>query len=239
MDGIGGPWSRHQWAGSGSDDGAPRREVDHDSAPAWNLAQWAGDRGGDRPQWALPTPDSSGGFSGFGVVDSGGIRRATSYGRTALAPIVEIDGLGDEGEVAWRIGLALNEDGDGRPNALLPGVLRTQRMDGRSVYQLRRQSRDRRHVRGPVDLGARSSRHGDRDVGRGRAGSTRNTRRDQLAHRTRRFERSVPGGRRRARTQCLRRRRPRSRGSRAMSRSPVGARPAGSHELTVRPDAAD
>jgi hypothetical protein len=25
MDGIGRPWSRHQWAGSGSDDGAPRR----------------------------------------------------------------------------------------------------------------------------------------------------------------------------------------------------------------------
>lgn len=77
MDEIGRTWDRHQWVGRGRR--ASAGEVDE--LEAWHFAQWIGDRGKaatDRHRSPVRI-DTSGGFSGFGLADSGGQRWATGY----------------------------------------------------------------------------------------------------------------------------------------------------------------
>ena len=70
-------WSRYQWAGL---DACP----ESDEATPWTLTQWAGDAAGGRtPKPPALTVDTSGGFSGFGVPDSGGMRWVLGYRRPA------------------------------------------------------------------------------------------------------------------------------------------------------------
>jgi hypothetical protein len=90
VDEIGRTWDRHQWVGDG------RR--DHvsgglgDELEAWHFSQWIGDPGKaatDRGRSPVRI-DTSGGFSGFGIADSGGQRWANGYrhrSRVAQRPV--------------------------------------------------------------------------------------------------------------------------------------------------------
>lgn len=77
MDGIGRTWDRHQWASGGQRDDVSGGE--DDGLPPWHFSQWIGDRGKAERHRTAVTVDTSGGFSGFGLSDSGGQRWATGY----------------------------------------------------------------------------------------------------------------------------------------------------------------
>jgi hypothetical protein len=90
MDEIGKTWDRHQWVGRGRRDDASAGEVDE--LEAWHFSQWIGHAGKaatDRHRSPVRI-DTSGGFSGFGLADSGGQRWANGYrhrSRVAQRPV--------------------------------------------------------------------------------------------------------------------------------------------------------
>jgi hypothetical protein len=76
---IGHTWDRHQWAGEGQRDDASAGYGDE--LGVWHFSQWIGDTGRaatERRRIAVRI-DTSGGFSGFGLSDSGGQRWAIGY----------------------------------------------------------------------------------------------------------------------------------------------------------------
>ena len=101
MDRIGSPWSRHQWAGT-PEELLAIDAADEPASHPWNFSQWVGDPGHDHPRvpFVPSHPDGRGGFSGFGVPDSGGMRWATGYDHAVPAELVALDGIDAEGEVA-------------------------------------------------------------------------------------------------------------------------------------------
>ena len=82
MDRIGHQWNRYQWVADQGKGPAPLEEVMDN--PTGNLSQWISARsdGSVQPAWQPPAvPDTYGGFSGFGVADSGGVMWAAGYRR--------------------------------------------------------------------------------------------------------------------------------------------------------------
>jgi len=91
MDEIGRTWDRCQWASGGQRDDVSGGE--DDGLEPWHFSQWIGDTGRatGRHRTAV-TIETSGGFSGFGLSDSGGQRWATGYqhrSRVAARPVPE------------------------------------------------------------------------------------------------------------------------------------------------------
>lgn len=88
---IGCAWTGAEWVGEHALDTRTtaanlpsHRRLDPTPAP-WNLIQWPGSPTG-RPlePWRPPAqPDTSGGFSGFGVPDTGGFRWVSTKGLCA------------------------------------------------------------------------------------------------------------------------------------------------------------
>jgi hypothetical protein len=101
MNGTGRTWDRHQWAG------APAGQARGASEPPtydgkWSLWQWVGTFPAEREalERRLDEPETSGGFSGFGVADSGGQRWATGYAPGVASEIIDLDELGVDERVA-------------------------------------------------------------------------------------------------------------------------------------------